>query len=153
MKTIVVCAVLFCTASLAQTQTKNRTASQPTKAEQEVLRLENERNEALLRGDTAATARLLADDFFEITASGKIRTKVQILAESESGEMRFDFRKVDEIKVRVYRNTAVVNARVNRKGRYKGQDFNDQAWYTRVYVRRRGQWQAVVHQVTRIAPS
>lgn len=152
MKIIRVCAVLVLAASFAQAQTKSRRASQSIKAEQEVLRLEDERNEALLRGDTTTTARLLADDFFEITATGKIRPKAQILMESESGEMRFDFRKVDEIRVRVYGGTAVVNARVTRKGRYKGQEFSDQAWYTRVYVKRDARWQAVVHQVTRITP-
>lgn len=151
MKAITVCVVLVFATLLAQAQTRSQNKIQSTNAEREVLRLEQERNKALLRGDTATTARLLADDFIEITATGKIRTRAQILAEFESGEMKFDSRKVDEIKVRVYGNTAVVNARVARKGRYKGQEFNDEAWYTRVYIKRDGQWRAVVHQVTRIA--
>ncbi len=139
MKTITVCAVLVFAASFVDAQTKGQQERKSIKAEQELLRIENDRNGALLRGDTAATALLLADDFFEITANGKIRQRAQILAESESGEMKFDFRRVEETKVRVYGATAVVNARVTRKGRYKGQEFNDQAWYTRVSVKRRGQ--------------
>ena len=145
-------ALAFITSSVCYAQAQAERPNRNKKVEQEVLRLENEQNEAFLRNDTDTIARALADDFIEITARGTIRTKAQMVAESKSGEMRFDYRKIEEIRVRGYGNTAVVNVRVTRKGTYKGQEFSNQAWYTRVYVKDRGRWRAVVHQVTRIEP-
>jgi ketosteroid isomerase-like protein len=154
MKVVIQFAVLaFIISPVAYAKVEANRPNQYKKAEQEVLRLEYEQNEAFLRNDAEAIARALADDFIEITARGTIRTKAEMIAEVKSGEVKFDYLKIEEIKVRGYGNTAVVNVRVTSKGRYKGQEFkSNRLWYTRVYVKDHGRWQCVLLQVTIIAP-
>jgi ketosteroid isomerase-like protein len=50
--------------------------------------------------------------------------------------------------VRVYGDTAVVTARADVKGHQLGEDFSGPYRYTRVWVRRNGQWQTVSYQAT-----
>jgi hypothetical protein len=48
----------------------------------------------------------------------------------------------EDIRVRVFGDVAVATACGMAKGRYKGQDPSGQFRYTRIWVKRNGQWQA-----------
>jgi ketosteroid isomerase-like protein len=60
----------------------------------------------------------------------------------------------DDVKVRVYGDTAVVMGRGRRSGMFKGAPFKDrEITYTDVFVRRNGRWQCVASQGTPASPS
>jgi len=122
------------------------------KAEREVTELEREFGEALTRLDRARLERLMADDFLLTNTAGKIVSKAQVIADITSPDYELESLVNDDISVRIYGDVAVVMARGTAKGRYKGQDAGGQFRYTRVWLKRRGRWQAVVAQSTNVVP-
>jgi ketosteroid isomerase-like protein len=116
----------------------------------ELARMEREFGEAQPRRDLAKLNRFMADDFVATVPPGKVINKAQVLAQITSPDIEMESLVNDEIEVRVYGDTAVVTARGTAKGRYQGKDASGQFRYTRVWVKRQGQWQAVAAQSTMI---
>jgi len=117
---------------------------------QEILRIENERNRAVVSGDAAALDRLTAADYTFITLRGELRTKDEIVQGFKSGSFHYDTRTISDLTVRVYGNTAIVVGRSNQKGSENGKDYSGDYRFTRVYVKQGGQWQTVALQTTLI---
>ena len=114
----------------------------------EVLKLEQERDQALMKNDAAWFERIFADDIDYIGAGGGIMTKRQVVDEIGSRARKWQAVRHDEYKVRVYGNAAVVSYRSDSTMEYKGQVKTTLARTTDVYVKQNGQWRDVVHQVT-----
>ena len=55
---------------------------------------------------------------------------------------------ISEMVVRIYGETAIVTAKAVVKGHDLGQDFSGPYRFTRVWVRRNGEWQAASYQAT-----
>ena len=117
---------------------------------QEILRIENERNRAVVSGDAAALDRLTAADYTFITLRGELRTKDEIVKGFKSGSFHYDTRTISDLTVRVYEGTAIVVGRSNQKGRENGKDYSGDYRFTRVYVKQGGRWQTVALQTTLI---
>jgi ketosteroid isomerase-like protein len=117
---------------------------------QEVERLERSFGEAITRGDGAALDRLIADDFVATNPLARAVDKKQTIAELVSPDYELESLVNEDIHVRLFGDVAVVTARGTAKGRYKGQDTSGQFRYTRIWVKREGQWQAVAAQATMI---
>ena len=112
---------------------------------------EQARADALLKADTTALSRLVADDFVEISRLGTLRTKADNIRDIASGDLKLLTVKYDSTNVRVYGDVAVLRAIANNTGMFHGQPFAGRIWYTRVFVWRDGRWQAVTMQQTPIA--
>ena len=117
---------------------------------QEVERLERSFGEAVTRGDPRALDRLLADDFAGTNPLARVLDKRQTMAELVSRDYAVEWLVNEDIQVRLLGDLAVATARGVAKGSYKGQDVSGQFRCTRVWVKRRGQWQAVAAQATMI---
>jgi ketosteroid isomerase-like protein len=117
---------------------------------QEVERLERSFGEAITRGDAAALDRLMADDFVGTNPLARVLDKKQTMAELASPDYELQALVNEDIRVRLFGDVAVATARGTAKGRYKGQDASGQFRYTRAWVKREGQWQAVAAQATMI---
>lgn len=151
MKRILVITVLaIAVSSLALGQTKSTKAKQSTNVEQAIKQLDNERIQAIQKSDTAFIERVYADDYVVIGANGTVRSKAQVIADFKSGALKVESLKDDDLKVRVYGKTAVLTGRSTTKVKDKGQDISGQSLFTRVYVKRAGQWQFVTHHISRI---
>jgi len=152
MKRILVLAALAIAASsIALGQTTADKSAPVGKLEQELIKLENDRAQAAVRADTAFLEEHTADDYTFITPRGVLTTKAQMLAAFKSGETKLQSYDLDDLKVRIYGDTAVVNGRSTQKGQAQGQDATGQYRFTRVYVKQSGRWQSVALQSTRIA--
>ena len=127
-------------------------ASSGASDEQEVRRLNLEYDTAILKQDAAAYERLFADDFIVTKMGGKQATKAQEIAEARTGETKFEVGRSEDVKVRFYGNTAIVNGRWVEKSVTKGKPFEGSHMYTTVYVKRDGKWQIVSDQVTPMTP-
>jgi serine beta-lactamase-like protein LACTB len=121
-----------------------------SKVQRQILELEEQRRQALLRSDADALNLLMADDYSEIAGNGEVRTKTQNLADIKLANTKFDFLDFDDLKVRNYGGTAVVTGLIVRKGVSRGQRFRGQFRYTRVYARKDGRWQAVAQETTHV---
>ena len=116
----------------------------------EIKKLEQQRNEAILKGDTATLDKLTSDDYTNTTAQGKMEKKGDIMDGFKSGKIKFESRELSDLDVRVYGNTAVVTGQVNQKGTNNGADTSGQNRFTRVYVKQNGRWISVANQATAI---
>jgi ketosteroid isomerase-like protein len=126
--------------------------SRAATGEAEILALEEERNQAILRGDAEALDRMTSDDYTFVTLRGEMRTKAEILKGFASKSFHYDSRTISDLKVRVYGDAAVVTGRSVQKGTENGKDYSGAYWFTRVYARQRGRWVTVALQTTRIEP-
>ena len=109
-------------------------------AEQEVVRLADAWATAELRGDAAFLERTLADDFIGIGPLGFMLTRQEWLARHRSGDLKYDAFNLDEVKVRVYNDAAIVTGRQIQNGAYQGNSIKAQFRTTLVFVTQQGQW-------------
>ncbi len=119
-------------------------------AEQEVLRLADAWATAELRGDTAFLERTLVDDFIGIGPLGFILTKQEWLARHQSGDLKYESFTLDEVKVRVYNDAAVLTGRQVQNGAYRGNSIQAQFRTTLVFVQQQGQWRLASLQLSTI---
>jgi hypothetical protein len=114
----------------------------------QVLELEAQAKEAALRNDAAFAERTLADDYIAIGPLGNVLTKNDSVLARRGGKLHYESIEISERVVRVYGDTAIVTARAVVKGNNLGEDFSGPYRFTRVWVKRNGQWQAVSYQAT-----
>jgi hypothetical protein len=115
-----------------------------------VRAVEVARGEALMHADTTALSRMIADEFVEISRLGTLRTKADNMRDIASGALKLITVKYDSVSVRIYGDVAVLRAIADNTGTMRGFPFAGKIWYTRVFVRRDGRWQAVTMQQTAI---
>ena len=117
-------------------------------AQEEIKKIELERNQALLKHDTATLDRMTSDDYTFINQRGELRTKSEILAGFKSGTFNYDAREISDLQVRVYGDAAVVTGRALQKGVENSKDYSGENRFTRVYMKQNGHWVSVALQVT-----
>jgi ketosteroid isomerase-like protein len=118
--------------------------------EQAVLQMEEALRVAVTKGDMKAYGRIVGDDYVFTNQDAVVRTKAQVMSAYDSGSLKYESIKFDEIKVHAYGDTAVLTGRSTQTGKDNGKDIAGQFRYTRVYVKRQGTWQIVATQSTRI---
>ena len=109
----------------------------------EIKKLEQQRNEAILKGDTATLDKLTSDDYTNTTAQGKMEKKADIMDGFKSGKIKFESRELSDLDVRVYGNTAVVTGAYHEKGTSKGKPYEYRDRYTDIWMSIGGNWQLI----------
>src|SRR6266496_905616 len=117
--------------------------------EQEVLRLADTWAAAELHGDTTFLEDRLSDDFIGIGPLGFLLTKQEWLARHQSGDLKYESFSLDEVKVRVYNDAAILIGRQAQKATYRGNSIPGQFRITLVFVQQ-GQWQLASLQLSTI---
>ena len=82
----------------------------------EIRKLEEERNVAIVRGDAAVLERLTSDDYTFVTLRGEMRTKAEIVRDFRFGAAKYQSRTISDLRIRVYGDAAVVTGRAVQKG-------------------------------------
>jgi len=135
--------------SFAEAQQAKTENTDPEAIKNEIIRLQDEEDRALLRGDVDTLDRLWADQLLYPNDNGEVLTKAQRLAEARSKTHNFSVFRHDDIRVRVYNeNTAVVTGYSTTLKKYKGQASRGPRRFSAVWVRLDGRWQMVAHQRT-----
>ncbi len=142
-RVVVVLAFIVAASALALAQASN--------VEQTIKGLMEQVRQANLKGDAATFDKLLTDDYIWIKGDGTTSTKAEVLENFKSGKLKLDAVDVSDMKVRVYGDAALVNGTVNVKGHFGDTDISGQSRFVRVWVKRKGQWQSVSLQNTRVA--
>ena len=119
-------------------------------AEQAIMRIEKEMLAAVLKGDASTNERYLADTFVFTGPDGEMENKGQMVNDLKSGDLKFQSASLDDAKVQVYGDTAIVTYSSNDKGTYKGKDFSGKTRWTDVFVRQNGKWQIVASHGCRV---
>jgi ketosteroid isomerase-like protein len=117
----------------------------------EIDQLEEAWRQAVLKGNSAQMAGLLADDYLAITPSGTLQTRDQALANMREGTLRLTTLEVSDRKVRFYGTTALVTSLAEVEGTTGDGPISGSFRYTRVYVRNpAGAWKVVSFEASRI---
>ena len=117
--------------------------TQAGSVEQELIKLENEWGDALIKHDPAPIDKMLADDFIGTTSEGTIYTKAQLLEGVKSSKEDIISMVDDEVKVHVYGDAAVMSARNTIKMRVEGKETIFLDRYTDAWVKRDDRWKCV----------
>jgi ketosteroid isomerase-like protein len=112
--------------------------------------LEMQWRDAQVDNNIAVIDHLLADDYVGISANGTIEDKTQTIAQRKAGTIRITQLDLDDLKVRLYGDTAVVTSKADLQGVNGQSDISGKYRYTRVYNRRLGQWKIVSFEASRI---
>ena len=118
-KLLVVTALMMLTATLAFGQKKMT-------VEQTLMNIEQEMADGIVKGNTSAFEKYVADNASLIDPGGMLMNKAQTIALFKSGDLKFESSKIDDMKVQVFDNTAIVTYRTTDKGTYKTQDISGQ---------------------------
>lgn len=119
-------------------------------AEQELIKIENAWNDALIKRDGAFLKQLYADEYTYTDSTGKVFDKKTDIADSVSGKWQIDSARHGDVKVRVYGDVAVVTGLNTLAGRYEGADISGPRRFTDVFLKRDGRWQVVASQTTKV---
>lgn len=115
-----------------------------------LLRVEAERFEAMVRGDVAALAPLLANELVYIHSNGIRETKKQFLDALRSGDIRYLSIRPLESEVRDRGDWAMIVGVVELRGALRNRPPVDlRLLYSSVYRRVGDRWQLVLWQTTR----
>ncbi|MBS1787223.1 MAG: nuclear transport factor 2 family protein [Acidobacteria bacterium] len=125
--------------------------AQGGKVEQEILKLEQEWQDALLKSDVAALERIYSDGITYTHSSAATDTKASYIAKIKSGASKYQTLKRDDIKVSIFGDTAVVTCHWMVTSVGDGKSYNTNARYIHVYAKVKGKWQMVAHQSTPIS--
>lgn len=117
----------------------------------ELTQIEHRLVKAWLESDRKTVDSILASDWSVIDLTGHVLTKEQVMKELGSGDRRIESGSVDDLRVRVFGNTAVVTGRSELSGTYQGKRASVTQRFTDVFVKRNGRWQAVASQGTQVA--
>jgi ketosteroid isomerase-like protein len=120
--------------------------------EQELVKMENEWARAWQLPDPGALENIVADDFTLISSlsKGEITNKRQYI-DSTLKLVRGDGYSFERMSVRVYGDTAVINAQFQQHATFAGHDWSGEFLLTDIWVKRDGRWQVVARHSSRPA--
>jgi ketosteroid isomerase-like protein len=117
--------------------------------EEELLKLENDFARAVTNNDADAIDGFLADDWMIVDPDGGLIDKARFLGVIKSGVLSHESMESEDLRVRLYGNTAVVTGLTTTKGKFMGQDFTSSERATDIFVKQNERWQCVFTQLTR----
>ena len=144
---VVVIAILWLLAPLPNL------AQSGTKAEEDLIKIQNDWAAARVNGDIAFLERLYAKELRIHSTNGSIVERDADIANFAAGALKPDYIKDVDMKVSVYGETAVVTGIENVGGTYNGNYGEFSSRFINVFVRRDGRWQLVAGQGTEIRRS
>jgi ketosteroid isomerase-like protein len=144
-QTFLMTILLLTAAPIALAQEQSARRDQRRSVEQVIRQLDHERIQAQIGADAVALDRIYANDFIGIGPSGRVRTKPQVISDFTSGDLKFQSITTDDVRVRVYGNTAVETGRSIMSGQDKGKTVPPDNRFTRVWVKQQGRWRLVAN--------
>ena len=140
----VVCAFLTTLAATADAQNPDEVKIA------EVIRLDNERVAALLRGDIEPLKRIYHADYTLVTEDGSVQTKTSRFDAIKSGSMKFEKIEIIDRTPRIAGDTVIMLTREKLTIKRDGKPVGGDVRLTRVYQRLGGQWYLTASHATSI---
>jgi len=117
--------------------------------EQEILKLFEDGDRALIRADVAELERIYADDYGQYDESGKHSTRPDVIANLTSGKIRFLSMTSAGRSVRLFGDFAVVHGSEEDVVEHAGQRSHLRYTYMDLVAKRDGRWQIVASQLAK----
>lgn len=114
--------------------------------EQEILKLEQKEDQAIMVKDTATLDRLYAKRLAWL-GRGELLTKAQVISDFAAGNLRNNSMVHTDLHVNVYGDTAVLTGHSTSELVFHGKVLGGPKRFTDVWVKIDGRWQLVAHSV------
>lgn len=144
-------AVLLTVSLFGLVQAQELTGDKAEQVKKDILKIEEERSQALEMGDVAVLDRILADDYVYVNVFGELHTKAQRFSTIRSGAAKHESLTEDDFQVHVYGDTVVMTGRASGLVNYRGKVNNKARRFTNVYMKQGGKWRLLAHHATTIA--
>ena len=141
MTRALLCCLLLGLASVRQTaaQKPNADDSQQTK----LLVLEHLWNEAQVNRDARALDSMIGSQFIDTEYDGEVSDKTKFLADIKDPQFKPTSLTIQDVKVSMYADSAVVAGIYRTKGTYQGKPYDHFGRFTDTWVYTEGRWQCV----------
>jgi ketosteroid isomerase-like protein len=118
-------------------------AQQADPREARLLVLERMWNEAQVNRDSAALDALVAERFVNTEYDGEVSDKNKFLADIKDPLFKPSSVTIQDVKVTLYGETAVIIGNYHTKGNYQGRPYDHFGRFTDTWVLDDGKWQCV----------
>ena len=125
--------------------------SDNSKSEEIIKALELKASQWIVQGNWDEYEKLLASDFTRISADGKFADKKSVLSEFREGPRKIIVMEPEELSVRIYGDSAIMQGRLTTSVRDAGHVNTRKERFTEVFVKQDGQWLLVSEQETSIS--
>src|SRR5690242_132692 len=88
-------------------QTNGKANEKSASDEQSIMQIEQDMVASLQKGDASPFEKYLADTYVFTGTDGAVMDKTQLVSDIKSGDLKIESSKLDDMKVRVYGDTAV----------------------------------------------
>jgi len=119
-----------------------------SKTKEEVLKIEEEANQAVLTRSSSMLDALIADEMVWLTHGGEILTKAQVLASTRSGKLTGFSEKTDDRQLHVHGDTVVLYTTTRPQGGNGSKGRASPKMTTTVFVKQAGVWKIVAYGET-----
>jgi hypothetical protein len=147
---LILLSVVLIVSSVGRLQGQGAIGIATEKAKKEILELEDEKVQAILKGNSDAADyydRYDVDDIAYPYPNGSMPTKAEHIKATQTSERKILTMKEEDLRVRVYGNgnVAVVTAKEVQTTEVNGKASPRQALGTTVYVKQDGTWRRILH--------
>jgi ketosteroid isomerase-like protein len=122
-----------------------KSATPPDNDKDQIIKVDEERNQALQKGDVATLDRIYTDDLVYSNATGVILTKAQHLADLKSRGLNFRSFKHEDVQVTVHGDTGFLTGISKSVVEFHGSVSGGSRRFLNVFVKRDGQWKLAAH--------
>ncbi len=122
-----------------------RSAAPPEDIKQEILKVDEERNQALQKGDIATLDRIYSDDLVYTNATGVILPKAKHLEEVKARSLNFISFEHDDVQVTMHGDAAFLTGISKSVVEYHGSVSHSHRRFLNVFMKKGAHWQVVAH--------
>ena len=123
-------------------------AAESPSDEEQILKLEDDWVQALKKQDRESLDRIVAWEFTFIEPNGTIKNRQQYLADRSSHEADIKSFQNDELKVRVFGNSALASGLAKITERRQGKRYRLILRWKELWLKNSGRWQVFASQAT-----
>lgn len=139
----------------SQQDCMNRCISAPTDPElqrQEIVNLEREAAHAIQLSDGTFFRRVYSDDFAGTLSRGESVNRTGFINAVESSLVKYEAFNASDIRVHIFRETAVATCLWSSRATVRGQSVNSQMRVMHIYINSGSGWKVVAGQTSPLPP-
>jgi hypothetical protein len=120
------------------------------KIKDEVLQTQVRRFEAVIQNDQEELNQLLANDLIYTHSNANTETKEEFLASLKSQKIVYKSIQPEDVRVRLYGKVGIITGNATVGLSQEGKETTLQLKFMDVYAKRKGRWQQISWQSTRL---
>ena len=125
----------------------------PETDRQTLVNLEQGITHAIQINNSSVVNSVFSDDFSGVTWYGEVINKAAQIRSIQTSPNVYQFVRISNIQVKIYRDTASVSSLRTERGTAQGRSFNRQFRVLRVYLNTTSGWRVIAQQETQLPTS